>query len=397
MNSLTYKIDYFLSSFSIFPLIIQIAIIFIVFAMLSTIVFISSTFIIDYKRNKKDEKTHQIKPLIDSFLKNVILTKNMYSPEEISEEFKYEFGNLKDSLYGFLVKSLSELKHSIEDVNKYNYKNVIYGLKIDEYLEKKLDSANTKEKLKALHSLSQLEIKVSDSKILPNAYSKNDPLRKESRVSYVGLSNSDPFKFFDQISNLNQWNQITLLKQFEKHHKNNLPSFSKWIKYSKNNDQIKFFIKMIEYFKQYESSDSLIELINSDNEEVRKDAIHALGKLKYEPAEEHLIEIYKFQHQDCQKAIIYAIHCIDSGKSLPFLISVYIKENNYEIKKIIAEAILKYNNEGANFIKEQLANTIGFEKKILQHITNPLIQSTLDQYSSKNTSLNEPNFFNKVG
>src|SRR5690606_25433812 len=212
-----------------------------------------------------------------------------------------------------------------------NYYNLIKGLKIDNHLEKELEFSNTHRQLRAFQSLSRLSLTVSDSKILPYTYSRNNSLKKESRSTYIGVSNNDPFKFFDiENYNLNYWDQISLLNQLEMHHGDNLPNFSKWIKYSKDKSQTIFLIRAVAYFKQIHSVDVLKELLSSEDHEIRREVILTLGKMKIATVENDLKNMYYNQPAECQNAIIEAIALLQSGKSLNFLKDAYYHTTNLD-------------------------------------------------------------------
>ena len=374
-------IEHFWISLSSFPFVIQIAIFFIFFSTVATLSFMVAVFVIRRDKKRREKIVRELRPRIFSFLRNILISKEDYSDEEVYDQFQENFGKLTKKIYISLIPTLEDV---VEQEKKHleapNYYNIIRGLKIDEYLEKRLDFSNTKVRLRAFHSLSRLDLTISDSKILPHTYAKNKSLRKESRASYVGVSKNDPFKFFDLDNDLNQWDQISLLQQFILHHKDNLPNFSKWIKYSKDYEQIKFFIKLVAYFNQATSVSVLTDYLDHEDHTVRREAILAMGRMRVKEIEPHLIKIYNTQPAVCQNAIIEAISYINSGKAIGFLKSAYESASSHDTKRLIAEVIYLYGKTGKAYFEEVYKKEEGFNHLILEHVKNPLIPSMLRSY-----------------
>jgi hypothetical protein len=332
----------------------------------------------------KEKIVKELRPRMFTFLRNIVISKDEYTEEEILNSFVENFGELTKKVYVSLIPTLEDVfKQEKHQLNYNNYMNIVNSLKIDEYLEKRLDFSNTRVRLRAFQSLSRLELTISDSKILPHTYAKNSSLRKESRASYVGVSNNDPFKFFDQENDLNDWDQISLMQQFLLHHKDNLPNFSKWIKYSKDTAQIRFFIKMAAYFKQSSAINTVKELLVHEDHIVRKEAILGLGRMRVKEVEKRFIQMYFTQPLVCQNAIIEAISYINSGESLEFLTEAYHSVNNSDSKKLIAEVIYLYGDAGRAYFNELLKVEEEFNLLILKHVQNPLIPSALKVYHEK--------------
>lgn len=372
-------IEQYLELISSYPFVLQVALYFIFFNSITAIVFVATIYLIRGRKDKEERLEEKLYPLQMDFLLSHLAAEEILIPENILITYTENIGKLNNKTYDPLITALEDIVKADEEVieNK-NYRNIIKGLKIEEYLIKKLDFSNTRARLRTFQSLSILDLTAPDSSILPHTYSKNPFLRKESRNSYLAISNHDPFKFFDQQdNNLNYWDQINLLDQLEAHHKHNLPNFSKWIQYSKNNSQLSFIIKAVSYFNQTISVPSLTYLIDTEDHEIRKEVIIALGEMKIIDIEEKLKLMYHHQPVICQNAIIETILSISSGKSLEFLKSIYVGANNLDTKKLIAEVIYKYNSEGKAYIEGLYQFETGFNRLIIDHIKNPLIPSRL--------------------
>src|SRR5690606_6349488 len=325
-------------------------------------------------------------------IETILKSNQPYSETEVYNLFVEKFEKLNKKSYVAIIPTLVDLVHKNPDYLEVpNYLNVIKGLKIDTHLEQKLSFSNTRSRLRAFQSLSRLNVIISDSKILPYTYSKNKSLRKESRASYIGVSNNDPFKFFDRENpELNHWDQINLIKQLEMHHKDNLPNFSKWIKYTKDKSQNIFLIRAVAYFKQLNSVSALEELLESEDHDIRKEAILALSEMRITSVEEKLKKIYYNQPSECQKAIIESVALMQTGKSLNFLKDAFFEATNADIKKLIAEGIYLYGEEGKKYFDHLCKIEDGFDLLILQHVKNPMIPSKLKEKLLKDQKKKTP-------
>jgi hypothetical protein len=374
-------IEHYWISISSFPFVIQVAIFFIMFSFAMTATLMINVFTVRRAKQLKEIIVKDHRPKIFSFLRNILISPDDYSDAEVASLWEEEFGPLTKRAYISLIPTLEDVaKQEKQLIGSTNYNAIIAGLKIESYLEKRLDFSSTRVRLRAFQSLSRLELTISDSKILPHTYARNTSLRKESRASYVGVSNNDPFKFFELDNEMNQWDHISLMQQFELHHSDKLPNFSKWIKYSKDKAQILFFVKLVAHFRQEQSVSTVIELLNHEDHGIRREAILAVGKMQVRDIENHLVKMYFTQTLLCQNAIIEAVSYINSGKSLGFLKMAYELANNNDSKKLIAEVIYLYGKQGQQLFKDLVAKAEGFDQLILKHVENPLIPSALKTY-----------------
>ncbi|PZR10339.1 MAG: hypothetical protein DI539_21300 [Flavobacterium psychrophilum] len=381
MTSIFDYVEYWWFSFSSYPLIIRIAISVISLCCLTTLLLMARIFIIRRNKRRKKEIITRLRPQFFSFLRNIIISRDAYSSDDVYALFIRNFGKLDKDAYMSLVPTLEDIVAQERDtLDAQNYNSIIKGLKIDKCLEERLDYSSTRMRLLALQSLSRLGLTISDSKILPFAYSNDSVLRKESRVSYMGISHNDPFKFFDEDDGLNEWEEINLMQQFVMHHKEHLPDFSQWIRYSEDEEKIKFFVRQAAFFNQQTSLKTIVKLLQHDDYKVRKEAIIAIGKMKGKEYEGKLIDIYYSQPLACQFAIVEAISFIDSGKSLKFLERLYETAGNPDLKRVTAEAIYFYGEEGRSLFDKLMKTEDVENKNILRHVQNPLILSALKTF-----------------
>lgn len=355
------------------PVVIKISVGFAVLNLAAFTILFTITYIFVKKRDNKEKIFNSKKEEHTQFIAE-ILSEAKLTETEILNRYLRDHGKLNKKAYLGLVPSLKTLLKENTELNlRINYYTLIRALKIDEYLEKKLDFTSIETRLATFHNLSRLKLTISDSKILSHTFSKNSYLRKGARSAYVGISNNNPFKFFDQAdNNLNYWDQINLMQKLELHHKNNLPNFSNWIKYSKNSSQLTFLIRTTAYFQQYNSVNALISLLETDDHNIREEVIKALTSLKITKVETKLKAIYFNQPTKCQDAIIEAILNFNTQKSLEFFRKAFFASNNSYSKQLILEAIYLYGPTSKEMFDELHKEAKEEDKKLFEHIKNPL-------------------------
>lgn len=318
---------------------------------------------------------------------DILKEKDHVSPQEVIDRYEISVEKVNSRSFETVVLALEGIILTDTSLREsHNFMAIVDAFAIVDKLENHMSSFSTKKKLEVFQVLSNLQLTVSDSKILPHTYSRKNSVLKGSRTSYVAVSKNDPFKFFDSNKEmeLNEWDQISLMQQFERHHKENLPDFSKWIKYTKKKSQIIFFVRMTAHFGQTSSLDIISELLDHEDHEVRKEAILALGILDFVKVEPKLMRIYYSQPEPCQKAIIHAITLFHTGMAFEFLKDAYEAAANIDTKLWLAESLYHYEPEGLEYFRTKIQNEDGFDKVILQHVENPLIKTELAELLEKN-------------
>lgn len=368
------------------PVVIKIALAVISFVAILFFIMLMTAFLSYFLDRAKQKSYSKLKATHSNYVLETLQRSDILTEQEVQMEFARQCGKLNRRAYYSLIPSVQEIIEEQPILQQSpNYRTLISALGIDSHLENKLLFSSISSKLKVFHQLSRFKVLIADSKILPYTFSKNRFIRKAARNSYIGVSNNNPFKFFDQEDNqINNWDQIILMEQLELHHKNNLPNFSNWLKYSKNNSQTIFLVKAASYFRQYGSVNILIDLLENENHDIRLEAIKALGNMQIQKVEGKLIELYTTQPNKCKDAIVEAIFQINSKTATAFLKEAFEHSSQYESKKLIAEALYFYEEPEHLVFNDMLSNSEGFNKTILEHVKNPLNISNLRKPSENN-------------
>ncbi len=364
----------FIYKIKTFSFIIQMTIVLTLIFIIATLAFVVVIYTIRKKHNRLQKKLEKHVPEIKKLFGDVLFTDKKYSDREIHTEFEDIVGEVNRVSLDIAIGVLVDFKN--EDKKSKKYDEVIKALGIFKHLERKFDSSSNSEKMDAFQEAFVLNLNKFDSKVLHYAYSKNKRIRNEARNSYLALSSNDPYRFFNEFEGaLTKWDEIELMQYLKlQNERGNLEGLGKWINYSKSVSLIIFLIKMVGYFKQKGMNDILLEKLDDQNADVRAEAILTLGELNINSTEQTLIDRYYTEPEVCQVAIVQTIRKFNTGNSLKFLGEIFNESTNTDTKKIIAETILNYSNEGKLAFQKLKESLKGFDLNILIHIETSLIK-----------------------
>lgn len=372
-----------LQEFYFAPLIIQIAIFFIGFSILSILITYTTILTKRYKGYRLEKKLEKINPLIDELiLKHIIFNEDLSKDLEEGEipqlipladfqksPFKSNFGKQA------LIDRIINFRKSFKGTMAFYLRQLYIDLELDKKSFNKMKSVKWDKKVVALVELTAMDMSIADVNILPLTNSKNSELRAEARHAYIKLSKNEPFKFFDVVTEpLLMWDQIQLFKIITTTEDIAIPNFARWVTYSTNKSIVSFCLKLIVFYNQVEGIPAVIKLLDTKDHQLRANAINCLGKLKVDDVEGKLLDIYGNQTLNCQIEILKAIGRIRSGKSIDFLKYEFLHSSDFDLRKNAARSIIKGGAQAQQTIQLLLETATKENLLILKHCMNPLIK-----------------------
>lgn len=365
-------------TFTGYPLIIRICVIVVTICVI--MYFILSLYLGYgvYTRKKERAKRDKMRERYYEPMKVISLDRQLKTKEDIAKELQYDKRHIKTSELRNILEILIDIKSELADnMNEDNFHNIAAAFKLPSFYERILQFGHTGEKIWILKSIQSLNEYVSEAILVKLLYTHKPKLRKAARVSYMGLSQNAPFRFFDEDRDLKltEWDMVELHNVFI-HRKERgfvLPNFMRWINQATDEGMKIFFINEIVHFNQVENCPSLMRLLNSPNIKVREEVVRALGTLKYKEAERPLVNSYNTQVETVKRAVIQAIVKINTGNSLDFLCATYDNAEDLTTKRIIIEGLYKYGEAGREIFNMFEANATGFTVQLFAHVKNPLI------------------------
>ena len=149
---------------------------------------------------------------------------------------------------------LFELTKDLKSYNQSNLDHIIDYYNGKAYLEKELKKANLKNKIIAMQFVLELRVNIAESVISAFLYHKKSDLRKLARLTYIFISNHDPFRFFDEEfdKNFTELDKIKIHNILQRRKDKIQPNYAQWIERTKNIN-LNVLVYEIGYYKQQEN------------------------------------------------------------------------------------------------------------------------------------------------
>ena len=362
------------------PLVIQIALVFIVLAITLTLIAYLSILRERYIGYIRTKRQNRINPIIDNLIvTHIVMNEAMQQPKVAEYESvagHFQIPELQPKwARKLLIDRIINYRKNIRGTVGQALRTLYLDLELDADTQRKLKSGSWNKKVQALNEYVSMDVPVSDVTLLPLTNSRNRELRAAARHAYIKLSRNEPFKFFDVVSdNLLMWDQIELFRIITTTENIVIPNFARWITYSTNKSVVSFCLKLAVHFSQTDAIPAIVRLLATRDHRLRADSIEALGKLGVKEVANDLKGMYHHQPQECQIAILKALGELRDRTNLEFLLQEFQHASNFEIRKHAAAAIVAIYSPGAPELDELLASAKSENQLILKHCMNPLIK-----------------------
>jgi HEAT repeat protein len=197
--------------------------------------------------------------------------------------------------------------------------------------------------VKGFRELAFMNIRDANERIIEALNSSNQILRMEAQVALLRLSDENPYDFLHYLEKpLAKWEQITIHELLLQHDLN-VPDFRQWFD-SENLTILKFSLKMVAWFKQTNSGNQVISLLNHEDEGVRKQAIWACGELALKESLPVLQKMYRDASYDIRTEILKAFSKVPDDAYLDFMNEVLDEEDDVQLQ-ILATKVMENMDE----------------------------------------------------
>ncbi len=368
--------------FSLLPLFIEIALIFIFLAIMATIIAYISILFRRYNSYVYQKRLSHLSPIIEDLITEQVLLNENLGKDIPIEEIEFDQQAITNKIFRkpavrqILIDTLIRYRKNFRGEVGELLRKLYIDMNLVEDSFAKLRTFKWETKIKALVELTQMDIPISDSMLLPLTNSQNPTLRAASRNAYIQLSKNEPFKFFDVATEpILPWDQLEMFKIITTTKDITIPNFSRWVSYSNNKSIVTFCLKLIAHYDQQSAIPAIIDLLQTRDHQFRAHAINCLGKLSAEVAEEKLVTFYTSQPVNCQIEILKALGRIASGRHLEFLKQEFLFSSNFEVQMNAARAIIRHNSQHSRLMLNEIMETTTEENQlIIKHCQNPLIK-----------------------
>ncbi|MEX6687063.1 HEAT repeat domain-containing protein [Danxiaibacter flavus] len=366
-------------NFAGLPVIMQIAICFIIISVALIVYIQFRLFIIRYKGHRLEQKKAKLVPFIDGLItEHILMRTDIDSSSDVNSIIIDTAAFNTPQLSGkesrqILIDRIISYKKGFSGTIALLLRKLYQDLEFDKVSYKKMNAFKWSKKIKGIRELVDMDAPISDVIVLPLTNSKHRELRAEARNAYIKLSKNEPFKFFDiSTEPLLMWEQIELFKTITTTKDISIPNFARWITYSNNKSIISFCLKLIVHYKQTDAAPAIVKLLDNKDHTLRAEAINTLGKIKYLPAEDQLIHLYTNQPLTCQLEILKAIGRMETGRNIQFLKQEFLYSTDFDVRKNAAKSIIM--SDAQDLIDELFQSSTPENKLILKHAMNPLIK-----------------------
>lgn len=346
----------------VFRLIVGLICYFIFNAIILLLFILQHSLATQIRETRKKRLRNRFLSLITAYLfedKNDRILKKLKSIKEKSQ---------RQILINEIVLLLNNLSGEISQ----QLKNLYVLLKLRQDSVHKLSLPDWQTIIQGIKELEALGIKEEIGAIQNLLNHHNREIRVEAHYAYLKMSENDPWFFLNHLKYpLTSWEQLNLYF-ISKVNKLQVPEFENWL-HSGYLSVVLFCLKMIALYGQLSAAPSVMELLQHENEKVRRYAIETLSILYYEEASPEFRKIYPRETYSNKKQILKAMRNLQDNSSLGFFISIFEKEDDFTLRFLAAQALVSLNETGINAL--QTVNPLSIENKaIIKHVLDKRIK-----------------------
>lgn len=377
METFNYYYYYLSSSFAGFPLVVKIAVFLItimgIFYLMSWIRIGAMA----YHTNRETKREKYIKSLRDRMLVVLRNQRAMTEDEILSElDIKPPIKNwMKEYISKLLVE---EIEHP--ETNETNLKTTFQAIRIPEYWESQMESADVSRKWKSIRMLDNMSNYAAPAVISKKANSEKKDLGNYAKSVFAKFDSHNAFRFLEEESD----HQFTQLDKMRIHNslkkrpaEEVLPHLITTAINTSNDEYRTFLIHEIGMRGISTGMEPILELYKvSKNSGVKAQIVQTLSLLNYTPAIPIFIKDYSFSKLNVQKEIIEGLGCMGSKETLEFLEKAYFQTNNKEMLVKILRNIYSIESLGSGtpvFKRLKSHNQSEFNGKAFTYIESEYI------------------------
>lgn len=311
---------------------------------------------------------------------NVIMLMESSSDEPVASS-QFYFSQLKKDMGDsrlakqVMIDQLIGLKKSLAGATAESLNNVFKKLQLNLFSRQKAESISWSKRAQGIYELAQMDDKDSYEQIKLNLHAKNVTVREEAFMALVKLDKDNDLPFLNEYqAPISQWMEMRIHQHLSNSDKRKLPDFSQWFNHS-NSDVVSFALNMTKQFRQLNSVQKLIALLDDSNESKVNLIVETLGDLEaHEAADVLSRSAAKFWDNDSlSKGIAKSLGKIGYAENHWRTLSSYLKHASYSVRYEAANSLFKSGNNAKSMLDK--ANSDHSIDAIINHVADPLLQS----------------------
>lgn len=355
---ISYFVSWWYNMYFDYPLIVRICLIIILLSSISVTILIISiglSKVNDYFYKRQYEV---LKKRFYNVFCEILTEKSNLSFQDVQSKLRLNMQDIrkrKSKRYMFAMSSLLvRVKADYYSESEYNFNNArmaVMVLGVQDFLERMLMFGSTGQCRRALQVAQFLMLILPESILVRLLNSSNSILSKETRMYYLWLSDSNPFRFFEEDTyqyTWRAWDALEIHYFMTARHKagKEIPSLTPVIN---NCDNLKLqasLIREIGYWGNKEDIDNVRQYIGSQKAGLCLAAIECFTVARVTDVEKSLMEIYQSQTERLKLYILRALVIFNTGKALDFFSKAWKDSKVLSIKLNVLIALYMYGEKG---------------------------------------------------
>ena len=347
----------------------------IVFLLCSAILVIFELFFLRLIRKKRRKIKEQVQEKINVFFSEVFFSETQtekYYDFKI-ESFKESIPLRKEWCKDLLIQNILDLVRNFKGGNNEKFLSVYFKLGLHDYTKNLINSPFWFVKTKAIFFWREIRFVKGIETIRKYTNHKNPNLRSAALIAYISLQEMEPLKILEEYSdNISLVEGLNILDVIQRKNIKKPEYLTSWL-FLKEDSKIIFALKLVAYYNDLESGDTVRELLNSSNPKVRNEVIKTVGKLFLFSAETDLIKAFTHDILENQIEIIKTLSLIGSEESIRFIYYILGLKKTSEIQLAAMYSLKKLD---LKFTLKDFGNNEAL-LKVKKHVENPYLIESL--------------------
>lgn len=320
----------------------------ILFFILAVVYFVGTFFIrnkIGAYNGRSRGKKMEFSPMISEFL--------FYEDSNSAEE-KKNYLHLKVQIRELikdnfdrkiLTEVLLDLRKDLSGQSQTVLIELYRDLELHNVAYEKLTSRSWQIVSSGIVELTAMEVLESYGLLVKFINHRHGTIRKQAERAVVSLKEEGIGYFLDNTKyKISEWQQIKLLDVLRHKQDFKAPQFSLWLT-STNTHVVLFALRLIKYYRQSNSIQSIITLLKHKNRDIQNEAIDCIKEFYLVDAIPTLKMVYTKANNDSKIAILDTLGEIGSISEVEFLKTLQKKEKNFNVKSKVVSTLNKINPE----------------------------------------------------
>lgn len=313
--------------------------------------------------------------------REILITDIITNENPTVEEFEATLLKLKALHRGkkrikkILVEDIEHFRAQFSGTPNELLRKLYIGLNLHAAAKAGIHSENTNTvifSIKELMTMNIQEPQLYRDKFLKH---KNQYITQIARRYIIEMEPNGIERVFDTLTQpLSGIEQLELFRVITGLGMREMPEFSKWIHSDKPHSLVSLCLKLAVHFQQFNSIPIIEQLLVTENNQLKKEAINALGKLLQTDSESILVNLYDEENEDTKIEIIKALGRIASGERLNFLKYIFDNESAILLKKHAAKSIVNHDIKGTLFLTNMYKKASQENQVVLNHVLNTNIK-----------------------